>query len=178
LWETCNLLVRRRAVDRGGLFDEEWNPTGKPDQHFGEDAEWGWRLIRHGATYAFEPAAEVEHATLAVSYGEWLEYALKVRYLPLAVRSMPEIRRRFHRGVFLTRRHMLLTAAAGLAAGSAVAGVAGARRTAAVLGAAAAVPAFSPWRFHVLAALEHSQREVIDFAALVYGSVRYRRLVL
>ena len=178
LWESCNLFVRRSAIDRGGLFDEEWNPTGKPGHHWGEDTEWGWRLVRTGATHTFEERALVLHAVFKRSFREWLEYETKVRYFPLMMKEIPELEQGYPYGRFLSRRHIFLTAGAGLLATAGVVRLTGHPRLAAGVAVAAAVPVISPWRFEAQNALKFTLKEVIHFGALVYGSVRYRRVVL
>ena len=178
LWETCNLFVRRDAVDRAGRFDEDWNPTGKPGHHWGEDTEWGWRLVRSGATYAFEPSAAVLHAVIDRSYEDWLAYELQIRFFPLILRQYPEIRARFHRGYFLNKRHMHIGIATALLCGAATAGIAGARRPATAMALLGAVPALSPWRFKLYEALQQTCHETLAFGALIGGSIRYRRVLL
>src|SRR5205807_127501 len=74
LWESCNLFVRRSAIERAGPFDEEYNPTRQAHGHWGEDAEWGWRLIRNGARYVFAPDARVAHAVTPRSIHALIEY--------------------------------------------------------------------------------------------------------
>ncbi len=178
LWESCNLFVRRAALERTGGFDETWNPTGRAGRHWGEDADWGWRLLGDGATYAFEAAAEVRHEVFHPGFGDWLRYEAQVRWFPLLVREHPGVRRRFPHGVFLTERHVTLTAAAGLLAGAGVARALGRRRTAALTAAVAAVPLLSPLRFAAGEAPHQVLREAVHFGALVYGSARYRRILL
>ncbi len=174
LWETCNLLVRRDAAARAGGFDEEWNPRRRPGTHWGEDTEWGWRVVRAGATYAFEPEALVLHAVFPRTYAQWLEYKLRVRFMPLFVREIPEVRRHFVAGYFANRAHARMAAAAGCLGAAAVAGLCGRRTAAEALVVAAALPALRPARWHVYRAAE----DLLAVGAALYGSVRYRRLVV
>lgn len=178
LWEACNLFVRRDLIERAGGFDADWNPTGRPGRHIFEDTEWGWRLVRAGARYAFEPDALVNHGVFARSLAEWLESQWRLRYFPLMVRTAPDVRARFHRRYFITRRHLHLSVGAALLAVGAAARVAGARRLGAAVAGAGAVGVLSPLRFKVAEAVEVTVGEAVELSALVYGSIRWRRLVL
>lgn len=178
LWETCNIFVRRSAIDASGGFHENWNPLGRVAQPYGEDSEWGWRLVRQGATYAFEPDAVIHHAVFDHSFKEWADYQAQVRFFPFQVREIPELRRRLTHGYFLTRRHVFLTAAAGLLVGAGAARLIGRRGAAKGLAVSAAVPLLSPWRFQAYDAFRFTLKELIEFGSLVYGSIRYRRTVL
>jgi len=183
LWESCNLFVRRETVEKGGLFDESWNPTGQVGKHHGEDTEWGWRLVRvAGARYTYAEDAGVGHAVVPRDLAGWLRYKARLRYMPMLLREVPEARAHFSRGVFLTRRHAVLVASLGLGATAAAAGAVGARRTARVAATAAAAGLFSPARGHVAplakSAAMRATGEAVELASLAYGSVRYRRILL
>ena len=129
-WETCNLLVRREAIDRAGLFDESWNPTGRVGDHYGEDLEWGWRLVRAGARPAFVPEARVAHSVTDRGLVDVLRYDMKMRHFPAMLRVVPETRRHFFLGYFVNRRHAVLTGVTALLAVSAAAQARGDRRAA------------------------------------------------
>jgi len=129
-WETCNLVVSREAIDRAGLFDEDWNPTGRVGDHYGEDLEWGWRLIRTGARPAFVPDARVEHDVIEQGLLEVLRYDVKLRHYPKMLRSVPETRRHFFLNYFVTARHAVLTLIMAIMAVGATAAARGNRRTA------------------------------------------------
>src|SRR5258708_5673822 len=129
-WETCNLVVSREAIDRAGLFDENWNPTGRVGDHYGEDLEWGWRLLRAGARPAFVPEALVEHAVTERGLMDMLRYDMKMRHFPEMLRTVPETRRHFFLGYFVSPRHAVLTLTTGLLAFSAAAQLRGDRRAA------------------------------------------------
>jgi glycosyltransferase involved in cell wall biosynthesis len=178
LWETCNLFVRRDAVERAGGFDESWNPKGRVDRPWGEDTLWGWQLIEKGASFAFEPRAEVRHVVSMRSARELMGHKLDLRLYPLMLRRCPEVRRRFYRGYFLNRQHAVLTASVGLVAASAIAAARGHRATAGLGIAAAVVSALSPPRTDPRLSLQLTANEVLGYGALVYGSLRHRRLLL
>jgi glycosyltransferase involved in cell wall biosynthesis len=176
LWESCNLFVRRSTVERCGAFDADWNPTGQPGNHWGEDTEWGWRLVRGGASHAFEPDAVVYHAVFRPGFREWFRYEAKLRYFPVLVDRIPELRDAYLvDGHFLMRRHRTMTAGLALLAAAGAAKLAGHPRAARAAALLAAVPLSSG---HVRATLPYVAKEWIDYGACVYGSIRYGRVVL
>jgi cellulose synthase/poly-beta-1,6-N-acetylglucosamine synthase-like glycosyltransferase len=189
LWETCNLLVRRETLERAGGFDESWNAAGRAGNlfQFGEDTELGWRMVRDGARAAFAPSAVVEHEVFARSWWRYLAYHAGVRRFPRLLRSTPEVRRIFHRGYFVNRRHLTLTAAAALGGAGLLARAGGARGAARALAGGALLGLVAPLR-HPLArgdlagaAREARDRlpvDAVEFAAALYGSARWRRLLL
>jgi hypothetical protein len=146
LWESCNLFVRRSAVEQGGLFDADWRRTGGTGHPWGEDTEWGWRLVRSGARYGFAPDALAHHAVDTSDYWTWLHERTDIRWFPLLVRSTPEVRRRFHRSYFFDRRHLVVCGAAAAALAGGAAGCAGRRRAAHLLLGAAAAAYLAPAR--------------------------------
>ena len=103
----------REAIERAGLFDDDWNPSGRAGDHFGKDASGagGWCC---GRTSGFRPAAVVHHA-VETSRPWWL---------PQLPRQGPALsasfsvhtrgrRRHFYLGYFVNRRHLVwLTASA------------------------------------------------------------------
>jgi glycosyltransferase involved in cell wall biosynthesis len=176
LWESCNLFFRRSVIDRFGAFDVDWNPTGKPGQHWGEDTEWGWRVVRQGTTYAFEHDAGVKHEVFKQNFQEWFRYEAKVRFFPLAIDQIPELRDTFlYERYFLVKRHRTLTAGFALLFVAAVARVLGLRKISFVVALLAGVPLSSA---HARETYYKVQQEWVHFGALLYGSIKYRRIVL
>jgi glycosyltransferase involved in cell wall biosynthesis len=182
LWESCNLLARREAVERAGVFDDAWNPTGRVGEHFGEDAEWGWRMVRSGARPAFVPDALVHHAVEPRDLRGWLRYHANIRYFPQLFRAAPEARQHFYHGYFVSRRHVVLSTSAALFLLSALSRLLGRRRVARFTGALGLAAYLSPLRSpsSVLTTegAYSTVAEAVEFAALVYGSVRWRRVLL
>jgi hypothetical protein len=178
LYETCNVFYDRGLFERlGGFTTRYFERYLVP---FGEDVELGWRARRSGARFRFESDAVVRHAVTRRSAAAQLRYMWQGRGFPLLARDVPELRESFfYRRLFLSRR------TAGVAA--ATAGLLLARRV--PLAAALAVP-----YAHRVAterpdpadgALRHMQhvglRLASDYtllAALLWGSARWRRLVL
>lgn len=187
LWESCNLFVRRDAIDRGGDFDQAWNPTGRVGGHMGEDVEWGWRLVRAGARTGAAPAALVLHDVTPRDYVGYLRYQAQLRYFPRLFRVAPECRRIFLGGRFVNRRHVALTAAVGIGGAAVVATALDHRGTGRLLALGAIAAYLSPLRGAVLrgglraGAIDMARRapiEAVEVLAAAYGSARWRRLLL
>lgn len=187
-FETANLGVRRELAERAGGF-EAFRPSADParrgirpcaDQgHFGEDAVFGWRVMRLGARRAFVPEATVHHAVFPRGPRGYLAERWRLRYFPSLVRELPELRTDFPLGVFLSRR----TAELHLG----LAGLVTAALTRRRWPALAVVPylrhrAWGPqelWRPRVLAInAVFVAGDVIGAVALIRGSVAARRPVL
>lgn len=187
LWEACNLAVRRDLVDRTAVFDEGWDATGRVDLPFGEDADWGWQLVRGGARYAAASNAVVEHVVEPRGLGAYLEHVARLRLFPRLIRKAPEVRRIFYGGYFVGRRHAELAAVTALSAGALAARATQRRRLAVTMGVTAAALYARPLGGELrrrplskslkLSALR-TVTEVVELGACVYGSVRWRRLLL
>jgi glycosyltransferase involved in cell wall biosynthesis len=181
LWESCNLMVRRELIEQAGLFDEHFtHPQAKP--HFGEDAEWGWRLVRSGARAAFVPEAVVEHAVERQSLNSYLRYHAKARWFPWLFRQVPEARRHFYLGYFVNRRHAVMVGSVGLFGLAGVSSVTGHPRAAKTMAMGGVVGWLSPARGDLLdIAQEVAVRTLVEgvqYASVVYGSLRWRRILL
>jgi len=100
LYPTCNMLYRRAAYERAGGFDDTMGGHWgfRPDSRsrgdgFGEDTLLAWRLIRSGATVAYEPDAVVEHAVFPPDFVDMLSRTARVAAFPAMIRDIPELRR-------------------------------------------------------------------------------------
>jgi GT2 family glycosyltransferase len=182
MWETCNLFVRRTIVDRAGMFDDDWAVTDPARRPWGEDCEWGWRLVRAGARSAFARDAHVAHIVEPRSFWGYLRGLTLYRNFPRILRTTPELRRQFYGGYFFDRRHVLLSGVCGVGLAGAIAAASGAKTTAAACTGAATVA-------YVLRLSRTPDREVktfvktvlvdwVEFAVLASGSLRWRRLLL
>lgn len=178
LHETCNIFYQRALFDSlGGFTTRYYERLGVP---FGEDAELGWRARRAGARYRFEPEAVVRHPLGAPSVVRHLQEQWLVRAFPALVKDVPELRETLlHRRVFLNRRSAAFAAAVVAAALTPRLPAAGllalpyARAVAAEMPPRSAGPAAR--------ARQMAHRGISDattLAALAYGSVRARRVVL
>jgi glycosyltransferase involved in cell wall biosynthesis len=188
LWESCNLFVNRSAIDHAGLFDEDWNPTGTPGRHWGEDSEWGWRLVHRGARWAFAEDALVLHAVEPTTYAQWLRRRTEIRWFPLLVRHAPELRqRRFTLRYFFNPRHVVIVSASALCCTGVVLRHRGRVRSARLLRLAAAATYLSSGRgarspkqlgSWLADVPRRAVTECVEVCSLAYGSVRFRRLLL
>jgi glycosyltransferase involved in cell wall biosynthesis len=181
-FETCNVSYRRTAFDRAGGFDEDdpllHPPSGRA---FGEDACLAWEVQRTGGRAAWAGDALVHHRCIPSTYKKWLADQRQLSRFPGLARRSPLVARWLTYGVFLSPRS--------------------ARFDLAVVGVLASVLLWMPWplllvlpwlrlrwnnaRYHarrvrrtpaVLLMLTWS--DIVALAAMAYGSVRYRRLVL
>jgi glycosyltransferase involved in cell wall biosynthesis len=189
LWETSNLVVRRDVLARAGGFNEAWNHSGRAGNlyQFGEDAELGWRMVRQGARPAFVPGALVHHAVSPRGRWEYLRYRAGIHRFPRLFRTTPEARRVFYRGYFVNRRHVVLAGTAAAAMGAAGLRAGGRRGVARTLELAALAAYLSPARAEVAAGdwsaaaakmAGRAPEELVEFGGALYGSIRWRRLLL
>jgi glycosyltransferase involved in cell wall biosynthesis len=180
LWETANLFVTRRAFDAAGGF-EEWI-TPRRGKALAEDVWFGHRALRQGARPAFCAQALAHHAVFRRGWRAYVVERTRLRYFPAMARQMPELRDSFlYRRLFLnprSARFELALAAGGLAittrrGAPLLAALPYARtvRTQARRAAASDPSATTTAAADVLA-------DVVGWAALAAGSVRYRSPVL
>jgi len=170
LFETCNIFYRRELFDSLGGFSERfYRRYGVP---FGEDADLGWRARRAGAGFSFEAGVVVRHPVEPIGLAAHLRAQWLARGFPQLAREMPELREAlFHHRVFLSPRSARFAAAA--------AGVALARR--APLALLLALPYARLTARDAAGARTAALALLTDAtlaAALAYGSVRARRLVI
>jgi glycosyltransferase involved in cell wall biosynthesis len=180
LWETANLFARRELFERVGGF-EEWIRPGR-GKALAEDVWFGYRALRAGARSAFCAEALAYHAVFPRGPAAYVAERARLRYFPAMAGKMPELRRTFlHRRLFLNPRtarlDLALTAVAvSLAARSALPLLAAAPYGRAVCrharrGRAAGRGSGSVAAVDVAA-------DLIGLAALAFGSVRYRSVVI
>ena len=187
-WETANLFFRRDLFERVGGYDESWNSDGRVGQQYGEDVEWGWRAVRAGARTAAAPEAVVQHLVQARTYGQYLRYMwTRTACYPHLLRSTPELRAVFYRGYFWNRRHVRLTASAGIMAAAIAAGALRVPPVSAGLALLAAGFYVAPYRREAFKpnrrvwaqkVREEMLTEWVCFASLAASSARWRRVLL
>jgi len=168
--ETCNVLYGRALLERIGGFDER--------AVAGEDMDIGFRAREAGARHVAAPDAVVFHAITAFTLAGYIRSGLKWRYMPLQAKLHPGVRRRMPLLIFWDQAHALVTLAA-------VASLAAVRwRPAGVLAA--------PWltfryrhggnrlgpALHLLEIPGRTLRELAEVGAFIWGSARYRTIVL
>lgn len=184
LYPTANVFYRRQALEQVGGFDEHFGAFRWGPPAFGEDTDVAWRVKRAGYQSTFAMDAGVEHEASPMSARDWLLDAVRVQHLPYLVSRVPELRQRYlwHR-YFLGWGDLIFV----LAVLGALATIV---RSSRWLGMALPWlwvvrgpvmgdrwPPVRWWRIPVKYALL-AERSALATAALVYGSVRHRTLVL
>jgi glycosyltransferase involved in cell wall biosynthesis len=183
LYETANLFLRRSLFERHGGFEHPVEARiGKP---LGEDSWLGWRARRAGARTAFAERALVYHAVVPRGALRYVLDRRRLVYLPALVARMPELRATvLYRRFFSTRRAAAFDAAvAGLLAGGLGAWL---WRPVAAVALLAAVPyavitlrrGIRMRRHGPKVLLVDAAADGVGLAAALWGSLRYRRLVL
>jgi len=186
LYETCNLAYRRSALDAVGarpfhsdlardvlaVLGDRLGRLG-----FGEDTELAWRVKRAGAVSRFAPLAVVHHEVFEPDPGYLVRRAALSACFPLLARRVPELRNAFlWHGLFVGPHRLRVLLALGGAA-------AAPKRPAAVLLTmpylmATIRPGRKAWKRRLKAMPVLASRDAVETAALLYGSVKARTVVL
>ena len=179
LFESANLFARRSLFDRLGGFQPPARLTLAPDAgHFGEDAVFGWRAVRSGARTAYAPGALVRHAVFARGARGYVAERRRLRFFPMLVREVPELRSAITARIFLSPR----TACFDLAAAGVLSAAVGRRRAPLAVVAPYAwlyLRSGRPWRPSVLRRnAAFVAADLVGLGALIQGSVTHRRLLL
>lgn len=183
LYETCNIAYTAGAFAGVGGFDE--NFAGEVEAvlgprfgryPFGEDTDLAWRAKRTGVLSRFASTSVVHHHVFGPDPSYLMRRSVVGAAWPLLLKRVPEIDDLLTLGVILgPHRRRVLLAAGGLA-------VAAAQPVALV--------AVVPWVWRATKPLQRGRkdrlralpvlaaRDAVATVALVYGSVRARRLVL
>jgi len=183
LYETSNIAYTRAAFDAAGGFDESFaeDVAAVLGPHFGrypfgEDTDLAWRVRRTGAATRFSATAVVHHEVFPPDPSYLLRRSVVGAGWPLLLTRVPELSSLLKAGFVLGRhRRDVLLALVGL--------VAGPRRPWALVATApwvvGATRPLQPGRRARLQAVPVlATRDLVETVALVYGSVRARRLVL
>lgn len=183
-YPTANVFYRRALFWQHGGFDEALSFRDPFDRAVEcADTDLAWRLKTAGYRSVFRPAAVVYHEVELLSPLGWLLEPTRLFVLPLLVRRHPELRRRlllwnlvFYRGSLLL--YLLLAVAAVLAWIDPrlllVLPVLGLVRS----GLATRSASLRRLLPHFGQSILHVGRLAIMTAALLYGSVRHRSVVL
>jgi glycosyltransferase involved in cell wall biosynthesis len=175
LFESANLFVTRELFDRLGGFESWLGARG--DKELGEDVWFGWRAQRAGAAIAACPEALAHHDVFPRTPSAFVAERWRLRFFPALTRRMPELRRELLFGrLFLNRRAAKFDLAlAGVA-------VAAATRRPALAGAAI------PYAHALARDLREADgvrrapaglcADTVGLLAMLFGSVRYRSLLL
>jgi glycosyltransferase involved in cell wall biosynthesis len=180
----ANLAMRRDVFLAHGGFDPALSfrdPLGRATEC--ADTDLAWRILEAGHRRAFEPAAVVEHEVENQSVGMWLAEPTRLFVLPELVRRHPQLRSRLLTlGVFFYAPSKAVYVVVPLLAWLAWAMPATLLVLPAVLVARGVqrTRSLDPRLLaaHALRVLAHLPRMVILNATLLYGSIRFRSLVL
>jgi hypothetical protein len=185
LFATCNVFYRRDAFDRAGGFDgaaaQRWRFRGPASGRalgFGEDTLLGWTVARQGIV-TVAPEAVVRHAVIRPPVTELLWRTWMAGGFPALVREIPELRGTLLRhGFLLGKRRIPLYVVVGAA-------LTGRREIVFAAGlwwlaSRGRDMSRKPGPLHrrVLAIPVEMAIDAITAAALLWGSVRSRSIVL
>jgi glycosyltransferase involved in cell wall biosynthesis len=178
LFEAASLFARRELFERIGGFGPGLEPAGGAP--FGEDALFGWKARRAGATVSFARDAVVHHAVTRRPVLGFVRERARLSLFPALVERIPELRAELCFGrIFLTRR----SAALDLALAGALAGAVGRRPLRLVVAlpyVVLNVVDARVWgaRLGARVAVGTLVADLLGAGALAVGSVRSRTLVL
>lgn len=179
LYETCNIAYRRSALKAAGGFDDRFGVRPRSRfslmhaPHFGEDTHLAWRVKRKGWHSVFSDAALVHHAVFPRTYRQALRQEWGKSLFPYLLREVPEIRELLPAGRYFLRRQSPL-------AQTAIIGAVLLVTRWRPVGAALVTP-YLVWLLRSRPpriAAEQAGRDLVASAALLVGSVRFRRVLL
>jgi glycosyltransferase involved in cell wall biosynthesis len=170
--QACNIVYPKRVLEQAGGFPE--------DMYVGEDTALARSALAFGTPFVAAPDAVVYHAVTEVLLPRLLRASWRWRDLPLLIRRHPDLRAEAPLYIFWKREHALLVPA--------VVGWAAMRRSrlASLLIVPYVVHALPKKHSHfprgrIRAALElpgWTTLYVFEFAALLWGSVKHRKVFL
>jgi glycosyltransferase involved in cell wall biosynthesis len=181
---TANLAMRRALFVAHGGFDTSLSfhdPFGRATEC--ADTDLAWRLLEAGHRRGFEPLAVVEHEVEHQSLGMWLIEPTRLFVLPELVRRHPQLRDKLLSfGVLFYAPSKLLYLAVPLLAWIAVAMpvLLAALPVALLARGVQRTGGLHPGKLamHAARVLANLPRLVVLNATLIYGSIRFRSLVL
>lgn len=181
---TANLFVRRETFLALGGFDTSLSFRDPLDRATeGADTDLAWRVIKTGATRRFLPEAVMHHELEEQGWMLWLLEPTRLFILPALVRRHPELRQQLLLfGLIFEWRALIATSALLLTAVLmfwwpwvlALPVVAALGRAVWRRGTAAPTAILAQMGVTVM----HLPRLVLVSMALLYGSIRFRSLVL
>jgi GT2 family glycosyltransferase len=175
-FETCNVFYRHEAFVQAGGFSQVF---AEQRIFYGEDTDLAWKVKSLGYKTNFAPGAVVHHEVFPATFTEWLLEPRRFYLWPLLVRLHPGLRDYMFLKYFLTPRTALFDLMIlGLILGCLV------NWTVSVL----AIPyvayrLFEPARnrnplLRIARLIAGVPRASVMFAALVYGSIRFRSVLI
>ncbi len=181
---TANLVMRRSAFEELGGFDASLSfvdPFARASEC--ADTDLAWRVLKAGYRRAFLDTAVIEHEVEDESLWFWIISPSRVFVVPELVRRHPELRRELLSwGLFFYRPALLLYLA--IPAAVALAWVnplyLAALPAALLVRGVVRTGSLNPLVLarHSLRVVAHLPRMLVMIGALIYGSIRFRTLVL
>jgi glycosyltransferase involved in cell wall biosynthesis len=162
LWETANLFVRRELFERVGGFEQWLQPTS--GKALAEDVWFGYRALRAGASTSFSEEALAYHAVFPRNWREFAAERWRLKYFPAMAARMPELRRAF---LYRLALALGLRSPLPLAAGAPYLRTLRAQASRASTGQSSSA-----------VAVADAAADAVGLAAMLYGSVIYRSVVL
>lgn len=179
LFESANVIVRRSIFDLvGGFYRPRRLDLPVEGGHFGEDVIFGWQAVRAGARVGYASGALVRHAVFPRDAREFIAERWRLRFFPMLLGDVPELRRSRPLRLFLsprTARFDLAVAGLSVAVGTRhlsplVAVLPYVRRD---------LPRGRIWRrSNARRKAAYVLGDIVGLGALVYGSVVHRRVLL
>jgi len=175
VYETCNIAYRKEAILQAGGFSDEydvWWPFG------GEDMDLAWK-VKGGYDSTFAEDAIVYHHVFKMSLWQWLIQPRSAMIWPLMVRKFPQVRAHLCGKLFLFR----ITALFDLLLAGVILGIA-LHWGFVLLSLPYVVYRYLDSERHRNPLLRLGRvifclpRAMVLFMSLLYGSIRFRRLVL
>jgi glycosyltransferase involved in cell wall biosynthesis len=166
-YSTANVAYLREAVIATGGFD--------PGCSYWEDVDLGWRVHRANWRSVFSDDALVYHQVLRLSAASWILSAMRYHVWPAKAARYPEFGRYLILGLWSNRQHPLFQAFALGAVLSAW------RRPFLLLTLPYLLLPLRRrliGRWPILRAAAYVMRDAVALAALIAGSIRFRRPVL
>jgi len=186
-YPTCNVLYRKdKFLAYGGFDPAKVLPVGPGGAKKGcEDADLAWKMKRAGEEHRFAGDAIVYHEVVTFSPLGWVLEGRRLWILAFDLKHVPEVGRMgfLHWGVFTTRHGPFrLLFAAGVLAGAALHPLWFALAAPYLLLALRALKDdfVRPGRVHrgLVKLVLGAGRYLVELGAMLYGSVRFRCLVL
>jgi glycosyltransferase involved in cell wall biosynthesis len=175
-YEAANIFYRRECLENIGEPKKDMTPNDERPTG-GEDTLMAWRVKRNGWLSTFAYDAVVYHEVVRISVWRWL-YEKRMFMLPWLVREIPEMKSEFYLGYFLDHAH----------AGLALLLISLVLTPLSPLWLIGCIPYFvirasEPTRTlqginRIARALVYLPRDLLAFALLLLGSLRYRTLLL
>ena len=92
LFPTANVFYRRKVIQDLGGFDEQYGALPWGIAVFGDDTDLAWRVKRAGHASLFAPDAPVFHEASSIRAKAWLLEPVRMQALASLVARFPELR--------------------------------------------------------------------------------------